>query len=105
MRQRFALAIAAVVGCLFGTTHAQAASQGWGNIKGQVVFAGDYKPVPIKVDKDQAHCLSRGPLMDEKYVVNPKNKGVRWVMVWLTDPKNPTKKLPIHPSYPKNVAG
>ena len=39
------------------------------------------KPVPPE-------CLKRGPLLDDKLVVDPKTKGVRWVMVWLQDPAN-----------------
>src|SRR5262249_5840218 len=79
---------------------ASAPAAEWGNVKGQVVWTGaaDFKPAEVKVDKDQGHCLSKGPLLEQKYVVNPKNKGVRWVMVWLVDPESPTKKLPIHPT-------
>jgi hypothetical protein len=72
---------------------------GWGSIKGKVVWADKNLPErpKINVSQDQQHCLSKGPLFAETYVVNPKNKGVRWVMVWLVDPKNPKGKLPIHP--------
>lgn len=81
------------------------AEEAWGNLKGQVVWSGgDYKPAPIDVNKDQGHCLSKGQLLDQKYVINPKNKGVRWVVVWLTDPANPNKKLPTHPAL-ANVKG
>jgi hypothetical protein len=82
---------------------APAAEQGWGTIKGQVVFAGDKAPAPreLNVDKDKEHCLSKGKLYDQRLVVNKKNKGVRWVLVWLTDPANPKNAAfvpPIHPS-------
>ena len=74
-------------------------AQGWGNIKGQVVWGGGAVPQRDKLDvnKDQEECLKKGPLYSEKYVVNPKNKGVRWVLVWLTDADSPTKAVPIHP--------
>ena len=58
---------------------------------------------PIKIDdKNKADCLkaSNGqPTPNEKWVINPKNKGIRDVFVWLAnaDPKN-KKPLPIHPS-------
>jgi hypothetical protein len=76
------------------------APAGWGTLAGRVVWAGGDPPerAPIKVDKDPAECLRRGPLLDERYVVDPKTKGVRWVMVWLVDPANPKKALPTHPS-------
>ncbi len=73
----------------------------WGTVKGQIVFEGKDlpKPAAVNVDKDQKHCLAKGPITDEKWVVNPKNKGVRWTLVWLApDPASGEKKLPIHPS-------
>jgi plastocyanin len=72
----------------------------WGTLKGQVVWAGGAVPPRDKLDvtKDPAECLKKGPLYSEKYVVNPKNKGVRWVLVWLTDADSPTKAVPVHPA-------
>jgi hypothetical protein len=94
---------AAALACLVALSgRAPAEALGWGNVKGQVVYAGgEFKPAAIKVDKDQGHCLSRGPLMSDEYVVNPKNNGVRWVLVWLIDPASPLKKLPTHPALAK----
>ena len=81
---------------------AQAApDKDWGAIKGRIVFAGDKLPVPgqLKVDKDPNHCLAKGNLFSEEWVVNKENKGVRWVFVWLApDPAGEVKKLPIHPA-------
>jgi len=78
---------------------------GWGTVKGQVVYAGAQapNPVPLKVDKDPEACLKNGPILSQELVVNPKNKGVRWAMVWLSalDDKgnaDPKAKMPIHPS-------
>ena len=74
-------------------------AQTWGTIKGQVVFAGaSPTPEKLKVNKDEQHCLSKGDILSEKFVVDPKSKGVRWVMVWLVDSKNPKAQIPIHPS-------
>src|SRR5262249_22498073 len=62
----------------------------WGTIKGQVVFDG---PIPAKkkanVDKDKDHCLAKGDIYTDDYVVDPKTRGVRWVVVWLIDAKDP----------------
>src|SRR5947207_433926 len=93
-----ALALAAVL-CAPGA----AGAQGWGTVKGQVVFGGGAIPPNDKanVDKDQAHCLAKGDILRNELVVNPKNKGVRWVLVWLTDPSDSSKAAwdkPIHPS-------
>jgi hypothetical protein len=76
---------------------------GWGTVKGQVVFEGDKVPEakPYNVDKDQAHCLSKGPIASNEWVVNKDNKGVRYAYAWLVaDPnlKKPSKKIPVHPS-------
>jgi len=74
-------------------------SQEWGTLKGKVVFGGEApKAEAIKIDKDQDHCLSKGDIPSEKLVVDPATKGVRWVMVWLVDSKDPKAALPIHSS-------
>jgi plastocyanin len=70
--------------------------EGWGNVKGQVVWAGDKLPerAPLKVDKDQDACLVKGPLLDQKYVVDKDSKGVEFTVVWLAPAKG---ALPIKP--------
>jgi hypothetical protein len=71
----------------------------WGTIKGQVVWDGDKLPEreKINVDANPKECLKNGPLLAEKFVVDPKSKGVRWVLVWLVDPADVKKALPVHP--------
>ena len=72
----------------------------WGTVEGKVTFAGtpaQAEPVPANVDKDQAVCLKNGPIMRQDYVVNPKNKGVKWAVVWLVDANDPKAAIPIHP--------
>jgi hypothetical protein len=79
-----------------------ASAQGWGTVKGQVVWDGAVpKRKPLDVTQDKAHCLSKGPILSEEVVVNPKNKGVRWAVVYLVDLKDANKDLPIHPSLQK----
>jgi hypothetical protein len=70
----------------------------WGTIRGQVVFGGSVLPQPkqLDVNKDQDHCLEKGPLFTEELVVNPETKGVRYAVAFLKAPKGET--LPIHPS-------
>lgn len=94
----FALALAGAL-ALPALAAAQA-PQGWGTIKGQVVFDGPVAPkrALVKVDKDQNDCLKNGPLLDDKLVVNPKNKGVRWVVIYLMNKDGFTKPVPIHPA-------
>jgi hypothetical protein len=99
MRRLSLLAGLGLVGLLLAERPAPA-QQEWGTVKGQVVFAG--KEIPAKkqldVNKDQEHCLMNGPLFSEAWVINPKNKGVKWAFVWLA-PDNPNAgPLPIHSS-------
>ncbi|MBL8792968.1 MAG: hypothetical protein JNM56_03620 [Planctomycetia bacterium] len=86
---------------LLETAAADPADKDWGTIKGQIVFGGDKVPdrAELKVDKDQQHCLEKGKLLNEEWVVNKDNKGIRWVFVWLApDPSAGKKDIPIHPS-------
>ena len=99
-----ALTLLAGLATLPGGRSASAADndQKWGTVKGQITVAGNApKPEMIDVNKDKDHCLSKGPLFKEEWVVNPKNKGVRWVLVWLTPEKGANAKLPIHPDLEK----
>jgi hypothetical protein len=94
-----ALALAALL--LTGNLRSADGNAGWGTVKGQVVFSGKTIPenAPANVDKDKDHCLSKGPILKNDLVVNPKNKGIRWALAWLTgvdDPKG-LKPIPIHP--------
>ena len=75
----------------------------WGNIKGRVVWGPkDIPPQPtidkVKENADKNHCLSKGDILDEKWVVDKKSRGLKWTIVWLMndDPKNKAA-LPIHP--------
>jgi hypothetical protein len=74
------------------------ADQGWGVIRGRVVYSGPEAPIApsLNVDKDKDHCLSKGPIQSEELVVNGQNKGVRWVFVWLA-PEKGAPPLPVHP--------
>ncbi len=87
------------------TTTPPAAQGDWGTLSGQIVWGGkELPPVTfINVDKDQAHCLGQGQIPREDYVVNPKNKGVRWAMVWIAvdnEGKADVKgKMPTHPRF------
>jgi hypothetical protein len=76
-----------------------ARADGWGTLQGVVAWEGDVpEREKIKVDKDQAACLAKGPLYSEDFLINKKNKGVKNVFVWLIDASGDHKKpLPIHP--------
>lgn len=90
----------ALAGAIVLTAATLVRAEGWGTIKGQVVWdGGDVpKPVVLNVDKDKDHCLSKGPITKEEYVVNPENKGVKWVAVYLMSVDGPAKDIPVHPA-------
>ena len=52
---------------------------GWGTVKGQTVWAGG--PIPPLLlasttgNKDEAFCLSKGPIHKEEWVISPKSNG------------------------------
>jgi len=78
----------------------------WVTVKGQVVLPANVViPQPAKLDVNEKACLAKGPLLDEKIIVNGKNRGLRNVVVWLRpgDP-NPAVKFnakDIHPADAK----
>lgn len=100
MSFRLVTRTALVALALLSLTAAVPAGEGWGTIKGQIVWPGDVpEREKIDVNKDQDACLAKGPLFSEKYVVDPKTKGVKNVFIWLLDPSGDFyKKLPIHPA-------
>jgi hypothetical protein len=90
-----------ICGLALGTCSFARARQAWGDIHGRVVLGGnDAVPEPkeLKVDKDQKHCLSKGPIASEELVVNKANRGVRWAFVWLAPLGKSGPPLAIHPS-------
>ena len=72
-----------------------ALAQGWGNIKGQVVWNSKDVPEAKKLDvnKDQQHCLSKGPIVSDELVIDKATGGVANVMVWLA-PVTKGDKIP-----------
>src|SRR5438067_3364548 len=103
--KRHATALLAGVALTLLTSLALAQDGGWGTIKGRVVWPkgedipqrAEIKAVEQNVDK--AHRLSKGPLLSEDRIINPKNRGIRWAFVWLAQ-EDPTNKLPL-PIHPK----
>ncbi len=77
---------------------ALAADPAWGTIKGQVIFAGKEIPKSAekKVDANQGHCLEKGPVPGDNWVIDPNTKAVRYVVVFLKPDAG--KTLAIHPT-------
>src|SRR5205085_8570539 len=75
----------------------------WGHIKGRILWGPKDVPVQAPIEKvkdnaDKNHCLSKGDVLDEKWVVDKKSRGLEWTMVWLMhDAPKSKSPLPIHP--------
>lgn len=62
----------------------------WGSVKGRLIYDGD-APEQREVDLEKVELSpsdlewfrSMGPILHEDWVVNKKDKGIRWVYVWL----------------------
>ena len=68
----------------------QSKDMNWGSIKGRLLYDGDapeQKEVDLEKEKlspsDLKWFRSLGPILHEDWVVDKKEKGVRWVYVWL----------------------
>jgi hypothetical protein len=80
----------------------------WATVKGRVVFPKDAKippRKPLNVTVNQQQCLAKGPILDESVIVNPKNRGVKNVVVYLRPDSMkadaPFAKNEIHPDDAK----
>src|SRR5436309_718407 len=98
----------ALAAALAAVSAASADAADWATVKGQVVFP-EGKPIPkrepLNVTQDKDHCLSKGDILDASVIVNPKNRGVKNVVVWLRpgdkDPQSKFTKEQIHPDDAK----
>lgn len=72
-----------------------ARTQEWGNLRGQVLFAGQPpEPQKLKITKDEEECCKHN-LVDESIRVNAENHGLQNVVVYLYPAAN--QKVPVHP--------
>lgn len=96
MYHRFGSALTAALfglGVLGSSVHAQ-----WGDLSGQFILDGEApKANAVVVTKDQEIC-GKHPLLDEALTVNPDNKGVSGIVLFLDIARG--KKAPAaHPDY------
>ncbi|MBP3960000.1 hypothetical protein J8F10_32625 [Gemmata sp. G18] len=94
--------------CCCALVSVASAQQQWVTVKGQVVFPADKQipqPAPLKVEVDKKDCLAKGAILDESILVNPKNRGVKNVVVYLRpdddDLKTSLAANEIHPADAK----
>ncbi len=89
------LAASLVLSCVVGSTESTQAQQ-WANL--EVTFIYDGAKVPerkaLDMSKDPA-CTKAG--VDELLVVNPENKGIQNVALWVDNKKTKLDPASIHP--------
>src|SRR5690242_210770 len=73
------------------TPTAAVKAEGWGTLKGRVVFGGDPPQRPVlqekgKAVKDPEICAKDAPILSERLVVDSATKGVKNVFVYLLRP-------------------
>ncbi len=73
------------------TPSAPVKAEGWGTLKGQVVFGGNPPAAETLVDKGKAEkdptvCAKDAPIKSERLVVNGEGKGVKNVLVYIPKP-------------------
>lgn len=73
----------------------------WATLKGRIVYDGE-PPVPkrVTVDKDVEVC-GKYDLFDESLIVNPKNHGIKDVVIRLSLGRGKTTE--VHPSYAESM--
>lgn len=99
--RRWTIALALAASFLFVGRQADAADNQWGAVKGRIVWSAAELPKQetVPVAANQKECLANGPISREDWVVNAKNKGIRWAFVWLAPDSG--QPLPIHPDLEK----
>jgi hypothetical protein len=96
--------IGLIAAAALATAPPPVATSPWVTLKGQIVWpkANELpEPAAVNVVKDFQHCCGAGPLFEETFVVDPKSRGLKGVIVWLrpddTDPRSFFPKDRIHP--------
>jgi len=76
-----------------------AQTSGWGGLTARFVLSGELpKPEPLQIERDAEVCGQSG-LVDESLVVNPENRGIRNIIVWLES----KTAVPVHPQRQQQV--
>jgi plastocyanin len=67
-------------------------AEGWGTLKGQILWGGDTPPPPKvleakgKAEKNPDICAVKSSIVSERLIVDPASKGVKNVIVYLPKP-------------------
>ncbi len=101
MKQSLCVVAVLFGGWILGESESHVTAADWGDLKGRFIFDGEPPQRPVlQINKDTQFCGKHEP-RSEKLVVNPEDRGVANVIVWL-DTK-PGDKVAIHESYAKDA--
>jgi hypothetical protein len=102
MRKLFALALLAA----FPAADAQAQGQ-WTTVKGRIVWDDAKGPPPerkpVVATKDQEVCAKDKDFNTEDWIVNPKTKGIKNVIVWLAPEFGPAEQAAVQAKKLRDV--
>lgn len=103
MPSRFSLLLAALTAVLASLSSELIAADGYGDLTGRIVFDGDVPKLLPKVKKDNTAaklpaCCAIKDTPNDSLVVNPENKGIQHVFVYLKK----VSKSDIHPDLAKS---
>jgi hypothetical protein len=78
---------------------------GRATIKGKVTYAGDPPPpanvtIPETLKKEDKEYCRQGPLNDPSWIVDPKTKGVKNVVIWVRPPQGKYFAVPADEQKP-----
>jgi hypothetical protein len=105
MRHYLSLALPCALIAAIATAQAPKARAKWADVKGQVVLPANAaipgrNPLAVNVPA----CLQKGPILDEAIIVNPKNRGIKNVVVWLRpDARNPKAAFAANEIHPDDA--
>lgn len=98
------LSVSAIVACVCGGLAAsEVQAAGYGSLTGQVILDGDVPKLKVKIQKGNAAvkdptCCAAKDVPNDELIVNPKNKGVENVFVYLKT----VDKAAVHESLKKS---
>ncbi len=87
-----------------------AAAEGWGTIKGRVVYDGDAPEPRVLVEQGapeekvrDAKVCAQHTIYSEELVVDKETKGIKWAVVWVNRPPKVHPDLEAVPSEPAEL--
>jgi plastocyanin len=102
-RRTFAIGFGWVVAVVLVCQASALRAEGWGTLQVKFVYDGNPSaPKPLQITKDQEFC-GKFNVVDETVVVNPANKGLANVVVFLNVARTDRVKPQVHPELSQQL--